>query len=642
MCGEVRTAVTFSTQRPEVTEKYPGAEPLPGYRLLAPLGRGGFGEVWKCEAPGGLQKAIKFVAADGERFRQELAAFEQIKAIRHPFFLGLDRVELAGGELVMVMELADCQLHDRFRACQSEGQRGIPRDELVGYLEEAAESLDMISSQYGLQHLDVKPENLFLVAGHAKIGDYGLVRRAERVKASDDDNRGFTPRYTAPEVLLGRVDSRSDQYSLALVYVELLTGSFPYTGRNAQQLMLQHISAIPDLSGIPDSERQVVGRALSKEPHERFPSCSSFVKVLAAATGNKQGKLPTAINDRSTQDTPRPGSDPTLLPSWPMPESNRQPEEGTQEEAECNTRQAETTAVTRRPLLPQRLSRNIRPAKPRRTDPPPADPFAGLEPVMRISAFDGMISRNLPHSPLSSEHYVEMVVQAASENLTSTQVDDRQIEGVLVVRFLCTLPAVMVPLKLAIVAERWALSVQQPDQTQIVLWREYKPEVKKPGKSDIRLLTSLPRSGLEVIVRRPVPPSAEFIVRGSLCGMPDDEFARKAHEDLPQIADQIRGHLQNLAERRAFPRIRTDFPIRVYPLYPDGIIGSPIVGRCQDISGCGLRFITPIPVRTERLYVEFHEVGSVSGQAVYVRVIRTLQDAETQGTITAGRFRNRG
>jgi hypothetical protein len=73
--------------------KAAGAEPLPGYKLLAPLGRGGFGEVWTCEAPGGLHKAIKFVTSESEdgrgkeRFGQELAAFEQIKAIRHPFLL---------------------------------------------------------------------------------------------------------------------------------------------------------------------------------------------------------------------------------------------------------------------------------------------------------------------------------------------------------------------------------------------------------------------------------------------------------------------------------------------------------------------------------------------------------------------------
>src|SRR5262249_43582958 len=117
--------------------KKPGAEPLPGYILIEPLGRGGFGEVWKCEAPGGLHKAIKFVHGDpdepdgGEQFRQEFDAFQQIKLIRHPFLLTLERVELIDGTLVMVMELADRQLQDRFRECQKAGLPGIPRAELL-------------------------------------------------------------------------------------------------------------------------------------------------------------------------------------------------------------------------------------------------------------------------------------------------------------------------------------------------------------------------------------------------------------------------------------------------------------------------------------------------------------------------------
>src|SRR5437763_12364309 len=121
--------------------KTAGDEPLPGYTLLGPLGRGGFGEVWKCEAPGGLHKAVKFVRAvgGGETLRQERAAFEQIKAIRHPFLLTLERVEVINDELVMVMELADLQLQERFRACTADGLPGIPRHELLGYLADAAE-----------------------------------------------------------------------------------------------------------------------------------------------------------------------------------------------------------------------------------------------------------------------------------------------------------------------------------------------------------------------------------------------------------------------------------------------------------------------------------------------------------------------
>ena len=97
----------------------PNAEPLKGYRLIEPLGSGGFGEAWKCEAPGGLFKAIKFVFGnlnsldvDGARADQELKALNRIKEVRHPFILSMDRIEVVEGELVIVMELADRSLHD--------------------------------------------------------------------------------------------------------------------------------------------------------------------------------------------------------------------------------------------------------------------------------------------------------------------------------------------------------------------------------------------------------------------------------------------------------------------------------------------------------------------------------------------------
>jgi serine/threonine protein kinase len=585
----------------------PGAEPLPGYRLLKPLGRGGFGEVWKCEAPGGLHKAIKFVSRSGDQFRQELAAFEQIKSIRHPYLLMLERVEVTGTELVMVMELADCQLQDRLLACRENGHPGIPRDELLGYLKEAAEALDMIGCRHGLQHLDVKPENLFLVSDHVKLGDYGLVRRADLTE-EDDDKRGFTPRYTAPEVLRGQVHPHSDQYSLALVYYELVTGSFPYSGQTAQELMRQHGMAKPNLSELPAAEQEVVGRALAKDPNHRFPSCSAFVKALV-----HDGAV-----DR-TRDSDGDAAGPTAAPR------NREP--GT-------TWTERETSISSPP--PQRRPPR-RPSRAREEPPPPPDPFAGLQRVMPVETFLASGEAPTLATSLTALGFMETVVRAAVDRLSASPGYIGAVEGPNACRILCTLPAAMVPLKLALVAENWRMEIQHPDPSRIVLWKEAPPDSQKPVKGGSRIIPPRPRTGLEVTLHVPKHPSSEYLAVGRLCGAPDDSFVKLAKTDLPAILEDIRGRIHNLDERRAHPRYPADFAARIFPLYADGVVGEPIEGRCIEVALGGIRLLTTHAVRVERMYIEFPELRGLAHQAIYCRVLRGWQDLEGRGAMTAGR-----
>jgi serine/threonine protein kinase len=273
-------------QQASTAVRQAGHEPVPGYRLLEPLGRGGFGEVWKCEAPGGLFKAIKFVRP-GESLvsaaAQELSALQKVKLLRHPFLLSLDRVEVLDGTLVIIMELADDSLHTLASRYRAAGLPGVPRDEALNYLAEAADALDWLNFDHGLQHLDVKPHNLFLVSRHVKVADFGLVHSVGECDRPGGATRqgGVTPLYSAPELLRGTLSRSSDQYSLAVVYQQMVTGTLPFWHDNVYDLMMQHLTGDPNLSGLPDAERPVLHRALSKVPEQRYPSCADFVQALS-------------------------------------------------------------------------------------------------------------------------------------------------------------------------------------------------------------------------------------------------------------------------------------------------------------------------------------------------------------------------
>lgn len=582
-----------------------GDEPLPGYRLMEPLGRGGFGEVWKCEAPGGLHKAIKFVSTDPDSFdggtaalEQEFAAFQHIKTIRHPFFLQLERVELVKNELLMVMELADAQLQDRFQECVNRGLPGIMRDELLGFLADAAEALDVISAKHGLQHLDVKPANLFIIGGHVKVGDYGLVARLQTPPAGNQAprlSRGLTPRYVAPEVLRGNIHTRSDQYSLALVYQELLTGTYPYNARSPHQLLMQHVTSPPDLSGLPAPDRHPVARALSKNPEERFPSCLAFIQALLTITTTRMESITrtpadTAMDAIRRNRVERSVAEITLSPVDTVPE-NCSPENNASLETlepappetltvhsfpiltlpgislpglvtpsarkEKDSRAQQQTSTTRglsrgqvpQPTRPGSLHGNTSATDTHQQDlltlTAVSPPQVRLNPIYSVVPIARLMGHLAEPALVGPSAFLDAILAHATGGTIAQPVQHARLlaNGTWACHFPTTLLPAVAPLKLTtLIEDGWCDEITQPTTTTLVLRVRAETGIwnKLSGKA----------SGAEVIVEFPPPQGAGFSTHGSYASSPFSQSqpgagsSRVSRDMVGAVVEvRVRGHL---------------------------------------------------------------------------------------------------
>ncbi len=147
----------------------------------------------------------------------------------------------------------------------------------------------------GLIHLDVKPANILLGGvDWPLLSDFGIVRIAG--EAREDGHRvAGTPAYMSPEQWQGlALDGRSDQYSLALMFYEIVTGRRPFSGETSAELKEQHVNEPPprlrDLNpGVPGPVEDVVMRALSKDPDGRFPTIDEFGTALTEAVEHSRG-----------------------------------------------------------------------------------------------------------------------------------------------------------------------------------------------------------------------------------------------------------------------------------------------------------------------------------------------------------------
>ncbi|WP_254508327.1 serine/threonine-protein kinase [Anatilimnocola floriformis] len=156
----------------------------------------------------------------------------------------------------------------------------LPAATVLPYLEQAARGLDYLH-RHDIVHRDIKPQNIILVGDDAKVCDYGL---ASDSTSSTATTIGCTPAYAAPEAINNRPVPASDQYSLAVTYIELITGRWPFFGVTQTAIYREKDEGRHNLSFITNARsRAALKRALSKLPQDRFSTCTEFIQTLAAA-----------------------------------------------------------------------------------------------------------------------------------------------------------------------------------------------------------------------------------------------------------------------------------------------------------------------------------------------------------------------
>ena len=235
---------------------------MPGHKLVAFLGSGGFGEVWKVKGPGGTRVALKIIPMN--RFgKKEIAGLRRMKTIRHANVLSITAYWPKPDWLFVAMELADRSLSERMEQLKRDGQSGFPVPELYRYMSDAAKGIDFMNRlpakgnkrRHRLIHADIKPANLLIFGNSLKVADFGLVKPLVSGVVTETSCR--TRDYASPEALKGILSSRSDQFSLAVTYCQLRGGRLPFEPGDWERKK-------PDLTMLPELERRIVARDFGK------------------------------------------------------------------------------------------------------------------------------------------------------------------------------------------------------------------------------------------------------------------------------------------------------------------------------------------------------------------------------------------
>lgn len=282
----------------------PGHVILARYKVLAVLGRGAMGVVYKCyDETSGTEVAVKALAPELSRDMDAMASvrqnFQLVEGLHHHNIANLKQLERDGrtGFFYLVMEYVP-----GIGLPEWTSRRGTPPRKVQDFtdiLKQLASTIDFIHSR-NIIHRDIKPDNIVVTAaGEVKILDFGIAARlaASRCEKTDGQLCG-TAFYIAPELLNNtgaEITGAVDRYSFAVLVYEMLYGEVPFPASTLDELRAGMSGEIRFPAAASLRERRVLKRALSPSPAERYPSCRDFIEELGGKSSGGKWKLPAMI-----------------------------------------------------------------------------------------------------------------------------------------------------------------------------------------------------------------------------------------------------------------------------------------------------------------------------------------------------------